>query len=369
MYKLEKTVSTQTLPEGVRDIRSTRAYKFERITATYNPRDVFTQLHKEENGGLTLVDPKHPERSAFHLAINDDLSIVRKLVCDMFTHENNRETEDGCLCALAESLVVRQIQPCTVRRIGKHANQTVNFGLVAGGRRAAARSLIVAASRLAHSDKDIYGSGKLFHNHYNWSVQHKLPKAANQFLDMLADMKPFKAEIEATQVDCSALEAFDLAVRENKQRKPFNPIEDGKIYTDYLKMIDPRSKEGKKFNLKSLATYLGEEYQHVRGRHALYNYYPEEKRQKVTDKKINLTHAVQEALASKSGKSSPDGDGSKLGIRKNLLSRLKVEALFDDSRDEPAALMVLSKVMQVEFEQAIEDSDERLSQRGLSSKY
>lgn len=359
----EETLSTQTLPEGVREVRSTRAYSFERISTTYNPRDVFTELHKEENGGLTLVDPKNPERSALHLATSDNLGDdTYKFVSDMFKLENDRETEDGCLCALAESLVVRQIQPCTVRRIGKHANQTVNFGLVAGGRRAAARALIVAISRLVHAKLPNLEDGTPVPSF----GPEQFPKAARRLVTTIQSMKPFKAEIEATQVDCSALDAFDLAVRENKQRKPFNPIEDGKIYTDYLKMIDPRTitdecKEGKKFNLKSLATYLGEEYQHVRGRHALYNFYPEEKRQKVVDKRTNLTHAVQEALAAKSGNTNgPDGDGTKAGTRKNLLSRLKVEALFDEHRDMPEALMILSRVMQIDFDQAVQESDERL---------
>lgn len=355
-------MATQTLPQGVREVRSTRAYTFDRIATTYNPRNVFTELHKEENGGLTLVDPKHPERSAFHLATSENLGDdTYKFVCDMFKMENDREAEDGCLCSLADSLVVRQIQPCTVRRIGKHANQTVNFGLVAGGRRAAARALIVAISRLVHAKFPNQDDGSPVPSF----GPEQFPKAARRLVEKIQNMKPFKAEIEATQVDCSALEAFDLAVRENKQRKSFNPIEDGKIYTEYLGMIDPRTikdgSSGKKFNLKSLATYLDEEYQHVRGRHALYNFYPPEKRQKVIDKVTNLTHAVQEALANKSGSASgPKGDGTKAGTRKNLLSRLKVEALFDEHRDEPAALMILSKVMQIDFDQAIEDSDERL---------
>lgn len=364
---LEKPVSTQTLPEGVREVRSTRAYAFERITTTYNPRDVFTALHKEENGGLTLVDPKHPERSALHLATDDIRhgNGPHKLVCLMFEHENDREGDDGCLCSLAESLAVRQIQPCTVRRIGKHANHTVNFGLVAGGRRMAARALLVAISRLVHAKFPDNEDGTPVPSY----GPDQFPKAACRLVETIQKMKPFKAEIEATQVECSALDAFDLAVRENKNRKPFNPVEDGKIYTDYLAMIDPRTitdecKEGKKFNLKSLATYLGEEYQHVRGRHALYSHYPEEKRQRVIDKKINLTHAIQEALATKSGSDNgPDGNGNKAKTRKNLLSRQRVETLFDDHREEPAALMVLSQVMQVEFDQAITDSDERLKTR------
>jgi hypothetical protein len=337
-------LTTSTLPKGVRAIR---AYAFECITTTYNPRAVFTALHKEENGGLTLVDPKRPDHSAFHLATNKDLSKTMRFVTAMFAHENDREGEDGCLCALAESLVVRQIQPCTVRRIGSHGGD-VNFGLIAGGRRSAARALIVAVSRLVHDERFLL----------------EFPKAADHLVTAISKAKPFKAEIESTHVDCSALDAFDLAVRENKQRKPFNPIEDGSIYANYLEMIDPRTItadcKGKTFSLKSLATYLGEEYQHVRGRHALYVYCPEEKRQKVIDKKLNLTHAIQAALAVKSGKSRADGDGVKTGTRKNCLSRLKVQSLFDEHRDEPAALMVLSKVMQIDFDQAIEDSNKRM---------
>tara|TARA_Y100000034_G_scaffold6762_1_gene7434 strand:- start:1441 stop:2520 length:1080 start_codon:yes stop_codon:yes gene_type:complete len=355
---------TSTLPDGVRDVRRTRAYAFGRITTTYNPRDVFTKLQLEENGGLTLVDPKSPEKSALHIVLSDELGdVVYKFVCDMFAHENDRETDDGCLCALAESLVVRQIQPCTVRRIGGHAGQPPNYGLVAGGRRLAARALLVAISRLVNA--------KFPDNEDGTPVPSfgpdQFPKAARPLVELVAKHGPLADEIEATLVECTVLEAFDLAVRENKQRKPFNPVEDGKIYTDYLQMIDPATiteecPEGKKFNIKSLAKHLGEEYQHVRGRHALYNFYPADKHQKVVDKRINLTHAITEALALKRG-GAVEGDGVKSKTRKNMLSRPKVEAMFDDHRDEPAALMVLSQVLQLEFDQAIEASDERIKDR------
>lgn len=339
------TTAQATLTPGVRDGQSTRIYEFDRITTTYNPRNVFTQLNKEENGGLELVNTKNPEKSCLHIVQSDDMDVVHQFVCDMFEHENDRETEDSCLCGLAESLAHRQIQPCTVRRASKQGDR-VNFGLVAGGRRLVARALLVAVSRLLESGK-------------------KFPKAANHLVDLVRANKPFKAEIEAIQVNCTALEAYDLAVRENKQRKPFNPIEDGKIYADYLKMIDPgtvneKNPEGKKFNLKTLAKYLGEEYQHVRGRHALYKYYPPEKHQKVVEKKVNLTHAIQQALAKKSGKSGPEGDGAKTKKRRNLMPRPEVEQLFDGHRDEPAAMMVLSKVLMLDFDEAIKESDLRL---------
>jgi len=334
--------SAATTVEGVRNVRPTNAYSFSCVTVAYNPRSVFTRLNSEKLGGLTLIDPQHPENSVLHIVTSGDQEALNKFVEDMYEHENNREDDNTSLCALAESLVVKQIQPCAVRKVSSK-NGVHNFGLIAGGRRVTARALIYAVSELMKMGQTKFPSG----------AKHLVEE-----IDAL-NVKP-KPEFEANNISCSAVEAFDYAVRENKNRKDFNPIEDGRIYTEYLTMVNPENKNGKKFNLKSLASYLGEEYQHVRGRWILYNYYPEEMHQKVIDKRVNLTSAIQTAIEIKNKGKGDTSTDTKTRKRKNMLTRKQVEALFDENRGTESTEVILAKVMNLTHKQALKASDKRI---------
>lgn len=347
----------------MRTARETRAVGFGKITYTYNPRNVLQTLRYEEYGSLVLVDNKHPERSVLHIVRNNDLSVVHKFCVDMYLHEMNREKPDECPVNLSESLQHVQIEPVVIRRMGGHAGDGGTYGLIAGGRRTLSMALLYAMSRLAHAGYDP-ATGAVVGSTVNFPAS--IRKYANIFLAKLAvEKKARLPEIEAHISDKTAREAFDMAVRENKSRKAFTAIEDAEIYARYLEQENPETKE--KFNLRTLAQYLGEDYQYLRSRHAL-NLLEDKEKRALSDNPKRLTYFIQLALARKSGSSEPKGrHADKPGKRSNGLTVKEMRELFDETpRNEVKRLQAICDCMGVKFHVAIEESDDRKAAQAKS---
>ena len=328
--------------------RDTRSIGFGRITHTDNPRTVLQQLNKEENGSLQLVNTRDTDRSILHIVRHPDLNVVHNFLVKFYQLEMNRENPDECPINLAESLSLRQIQPVAVRRIGGHSGEEANYSLIAGGRRTLSTSFLYAMSRVAHSGQE-------------WVFPPDIRKFATSFLEKLAQEKKVREPaIECQIQDVNATQAFDLAVRENKSRKAFTALEDAEIYETYLNMKDPKT--GEKFNLRTLAQYLGEDYQHLRGRHAL-SLLTDREKESLSNNPKRLTHFIAVALARKTGSKEPEkADNGKK--RHNACTMAEMQKLFDESRRNDDRMEAIADCMKMDISDAIEASDDRLRAAG-----
>jgi len=333
--------------DTMRAARETRAIGFGRITNTDNPRNILTVLRFEEHGGLKLVDTRKPERSVLHIVRSNDLEPVINFCVNMYVHEMIVDNPDHCPIVLAESLFVEQIEPVLVRRIGGHGGEKSNYSLIAGGRRTLSMALLYAMSRIAKA-----GIGA---DRFPAAVR----KPAARLLLKLHGRDPVEPEIEGQISKANAREAYDLAVRENKTRKDFTDLEDAEIYENYLSQKNPET--GEKFNLRSLAIYLGIDYQHLRGRHAL-NFLEDNEKEALARNPKRLTHYVQVALARKSGNPLPRGRSEeKVGKRTNALTAKEMQALFDATdRENIERMQAIADCMNIDFCDAIEASDDRI---------
>lgn len=300
--------------------------------------------------GYKLVDSKDVEHSLLHMALSDDIEVVRQFVNLIETHEAEpkaEEKKDGTLdkslfldtktiMGLARSLSHRQIQAVEVRRVGNSGN----YALVFGQRRLCSKLYNHAKSRVNVADG--------------------------------VDTTIVPAVIKSTENKMTATEAYEDAIHENFGRKDFTPLQEGSIYNDMLGKINPET--GKKWNIRQIAKYFGEQYMHVRSRAALW----QPRREPVTDDKGNLVRrgsglTNEDRIALESGKKtltwavhrslgeahySETGDRQK--TRRKTLAVKDIQTLFDETPEKnETRRTALAECMCLTLAKATKESEKR----------
>lgn len=220
------TAATENKPQTYCSIE---AVPLARIIGNENPRQEPANLAAL---GYELIKPNDIDHSLLYMALSNDIEQVKRFVELMEQHEGQADVEaeedsgEQSIVGLASSLAVIQLQPVVVRKVGNSGNCMLIFGQ----RRVAAIAYLHAKSRL---------EGKRIH----------------------------PAVILATETKVKDDAAFDLAVRENFDRKDFTPLQEGAVYYAYTKRINKET--GKPWTLRDVARHLGHNYNTVRSRHAL----------------------------------------------------------------------------------------------------
>jgi len=337
------------------------------ITKNLNPRQEPANLAAI---GYSLLDESDKEHSLFHMAMSDDIEQQRSVVELFEEHENEelygeespkadlsdvdvKEGKSGprlSICSLASSInEVGQLEDSAVSRGGKRADGGFNYTLIFGQRRVAAIVYAVAANAVAKASKE------------------ELP---------FPNIKPV---VKAKEMKVTEDEAFDLAVRENMDRKNFDPAQEGQVYYDYTKRTNPET--GKKWNLKDVAQHVGRKYAHVRNRHALALPFKADKvdeagnvvkkgrgltaeeRELVRTGKKTLTWAIRKAL-----REDHYSDGTPQTNRDKPIPLGAMKELFDNTSDDAtdieavARRKAIAECMGKTLKQAIKESEKRIKE-------
>lgn len=349
------------------ETRQGYAIPLKSITQNLNPRQEPSNL---VSLGYSLLDESDVEHSLYHMALGDDIEKQRAVVALFEEHENEelygdespkadlsdveaKESKTGprmSICSLATSINdVGQLEDSAVKRGGKRADGGYNYTLIFGQRRVAAVIYATAANAVAKAD----------------GVELPFP-----------NIKPV---VLAKEMNVNEDQAFDLAVRENMDRKNFDPVQEGEVYFNYTKRINPET--GKKWNLKDVAQHVGRKYAHVRNRQSLALPYradkiddngnvikkgrgltPEE-RELVRSGRKTLTWAIRKSL-----REEHYSDGTPQVNRDKALPLAAMKALFDNSSDDPnnveavARRKAIAECMGKTLKQAIKESEKRIQE-------
>lgn len=260
--KPETSVETKTKPETKEKPKSIVAKaiaKFEAvkngdimsiplqlISDSVNPRNEPTNLVALGYSFRNLADLNH---SLLDMCLSDNIDTVRAVVELFEEHESNDfysdqkvksdlsdatgpDVDRQSIVALAMSISeYGQLENVTVRKSGNN-----KYTLIYGQRRVMAAAYAYAKNAVDKADK----KPATFKNVGN---------------------------INATILKVSDEEAWELAVRENFDRKNFDAIQEGQIYFKMTQRINPKT--GKKYNLREVAEKFGKQYMTVRNRRSL----------------------------------------------------------------------------------------------------
>lgn len=339
------------------------AIPLSRIVGSDNPRQEPAKL---ATLGYKLVDPKDKAHSLLHMALSEDLEVVKQLVALFEEHENDPpdyfETEEGdenlnkvsmkedgnsilrrerSIVSLARSMAVIQLQPVWVRKGG---GENPTYTLIIGQRRTAARAYSYAKSRL--------------------DVANKVKGA-----------KLLAAAIFATETKVSGDTAYEFGVRENFDRKDFTPLQQAAIFYEYTKRTHPETK--KPWTLKQVAEHFDLEYGIVRNRRALMlprvndktddkgnvtkpgKGLTDEDRQKLATGEVTLTWATRRAL----GEQHYAETGTPSTTRRKGIPLSAMEKLFDDTAESRKDRReAIAQCMGLTLAQAIKESDKRITE-------
>ncbi len=290
--------------------------------------------------GYDLVNSSTPDKSLLHMALSEDMEVVKTFVNLIETHENDPDIkeEEGKLdknlflnvktiVGLSKSMAHKQIQPVQVRKIGDSGN----YALVYGQRRLCSRLYLHAKSRI---------------------------DVANG----VEGVKIIPPVIIATESKDTAKQSYLNAIHENFGRKDFTPLQEGQIYHDMLKQINPAT--GKKWNLLQIAKAYNQNYMHVRSRAALLAKRNEAKGTGLTDEdradlasgKKTLTWAVRRSL----GETHYSETGEKQKTRRKTLSVSAIQDLFDKTPESNTERrLALAECMGLTLAKATKESIKR----------
>jgi hypothetical protein len=361
--KAERELLERAATEGkALDAGPRRIIPLALIVGTENPRHEPANLYAE---GFFLINNKEQDKSLKHMALSEDMDIVKKVVELFETHENDSpelETEAGggeikfkeegdearkeqSIVSLGRSMAAYQISPVGVRLAGK--TESAGFALVWGQRRYAARLYWHAKTRL--------------------DVHNKVKGAT-----------VFPAVIEATERVMTAEQAFDAAIAENRDRKGFTDLQWATIFSEYTQRKNPGTK--KPYTLKEVArkmfgTKKGA-YGFVRNRHALMiprteavmeedgktvktpaKGLTDEDRAKLRSGEVTLTWAIRRAL----GEQHYSSSGTPATNREKPLPLKQMMALFDaTSESNIERRKAIAECMGKALDKATAESEERI---------
>jgi len=292
------------------------------IFTSHNPRkpcaNLQAALADEGYAGKTLIQLVHT------LALGDTEQKA-EFVRLVEKYENVDSNEESCLVSLAASRAKREIQAILLRdfRSKVPTGYETRYGIVAGERR------FLAAA----------------YNH----AKHGLP-----------------AVIGAQVRKLTVVEAYDLAVAENLERRQMNDMDYARVFHGYRQETNPAT--AKNWTLKEIAAAKGLDYQFVRSREALI-YLPETDQRRIESGrvgKVGITAASKKGLALKRGRAD-DSDVGKKSERQRCLGYKQVESLFDAARtassgdEQSHYLKAFAAVLQLDLADALKQSDRRLA--------
>ena len=235
---------------------------------------------------------------------------------------------------LAEDIFLyTQLAPIEVRQHGK----TITG--IDGGRRIAAILYLHAKSKVCRADQvacELFGEG----------VPNEYP-----------------ALVQATELKATG-DDFLLAVMINLSRKQFTPLQEGRVYHEMLKKINPET--NKTYTMKEAAASLGVEYGTYRNREALWRDpdgngkgLTDNDRRKVALGEITLTAASRKAL----GEQHYSPTGTPQRTRAKALPLAEIHKLFDATPvKNEVRRQAFAECMGITLKQAAAESDKRIEE-------
>ena len=310
------------------------------IVSSDNPR---REPERICNLGYDLVNSEDTSKSLLHMALSDDMEIVKQFVDLIERYESDpdiKENENGKLdkglftniktiTGLATSLAKKQVQAVMVRKVGNSGN----FALVYGQRRTCAKLYLYARSRL-----DIFNK-----------------------VEGAVAVHPVIIAVESKG---TVEQGFDMAVQENFGRKDFTPLQEGRIYHDMLSQVNKAT--GKRWNLRQIALAFKKPYMHVRSRAVLHQKRNDETGKGLTDadrtELENGTKTLMWAVRRSLGEKHYSESGDRQKKRRKTLPVREIEALFDAT---PAKMTnrreALAECMYLTLAKATKESEKRLA--------
>ncbi len=178
--------------------------------------------------------------------------------------------------------------------------------------------------------------------------------------------------VRAVVKEMTVQQAYWMGVEENLIREDMTELEKGEIFHKYAEeyTLGEVEEDGKQRHVKreegqpplpmtEVAAHFHVPYHYARGRAALVNLKPE-RLAAYEDGKLNLTDAIRESLGEQQEATSRP---SRRGTRQNPLTMSKIRALFDATpRTRLERLQAFAEVMQMSLENAVMESDVRLSE-------
>lgn len=359
---LNDTTSQKAVETGTAQTSSEQNYliPLTRITKNVNPRQEPANLAAI---GYSLLNDEDQEHSLMHMVFSSDIEMVRAAVELFEVHEGIDEESTPkadlsdvtpkeirgvrqSVCALADDININgQLESAAVSYIdGK------NYTLVFGQRRVAAILYAHACNLVALADGD------------------EQP---------FANIGPVVSAKVVNADDDDAL--YFLAASENLQRKNFDEIQEGAVFYELTKRVNPET--GKKWNLRQIAEHYGLNYGHVRNRHALACPYKADKVDEegnITKKGKGLTDEEREMIRSgrktttwgvrKSLREEHYSDGAPRKNRDRAIPLSKMYELFDatsDDANDPVAVArrtAIAECMNKTLSQATKESKKRIKQ-------
>lgn len=338
------------------------------ITKSENPRQEPSKLASQ---GYFLINDEDKTKSLLDMCLAEDQETLQAVVGLFEEHEGEDVFDDEedskephadlsgikhkegptkySIVSLARSLQQHQVSPVSVRRGGQRKDGGYNYTLIFGQRRTAAVAYAYAKSKL-----------------------DKLEGNKN------SQFKNFQPVIQAVEIKCSEEEAFELAVAENMNRKDFTPVQEGMIYSAFLKRQNPET--GKKWNLKDVTKHLypqepRSKYGHVRNRYALVMPYKAdevddkgnlvkagrgltaEERAGLENGEKTLTWAIRRALREE----HYSDEGTPQKNRRKALPLKQIEELFDNTAESNVERRkALAECMSATLKQATKESEKRI---------
>lgn len=349
-----------------------------------NPRHEPEHLH--ELGYTLFGDPKIAEPnldekekqyvSLSHMAMSEDMVAVQKYVDLIEEHEgpvmrllnphgkpvfqgsetqckaklkdqtdksgwkiDNHPSAPQSIVELAQDLYLyTQLDPIEVRHNGTKTS------MIDGGRRVAAILYLHAKSRVCRANKaeaEIFGEG--------------VPKE-------------YPAVVQATDLKAAG-DDFLLACKINLSRKQFTPLQEGRVYHDMLKKLNPTT--GKNYTMKEAAADLGVEYGTFRNREALWREpeftengertkgLTEPERRKVALGEMTTTAASRKAL----GERHFSQTGQPAHNRNRGLPLSEMQRLFDETAEaNKERRQAIADCMGMTLRDAIKESERRVEE-------
>lgn len=308
------------------------------IVSSDNPR---REPERICNLGYDLVNSTDTSKSLLHMALSEDMEVVKEFVGLIEKYESDpeiKEHEDGKLdkglftnvktiTGLATSMAKKQVQAVMVRQVGNSGN----YALVYGQRRTCSKLYLHAKSRL-----DIFNK-----------------------VEGATLVPPIIIAVESKG---TVEQGFDMAVQENFGRKDFTPLQEGRIYHDMLKQVNKAT--GKKWNLSQIAAAFKKPYMHIRSRAALLQNRNEETGKGLTDEDRteleNGTKTLMWAVRRSLGEKHYSETGDRQKKRRKTLSVKEIEALFDATHaNNVNRREALAECMGLTLAKAVKESEKR----------
>jgi hypothetical protein len=203
--------------------------------------------------------------------------------------------------------------------------------------------------------------------------------------------KPFPAVIQATDLDCDEGDLFVVSAKINLARKGFTELQEGRVYHEMLKRINPatlkggdlfekKNPNGRVYTKKEAAAELRVHYSTFRNREALWHPYravqkdgkgnvvrrsglTDDERRQIQQGKLLPTYASRLSLGESTVNVSRNG-GQRITQKQRTLTMREMEALFDATPStNTERRQAIAECMNKNYKVALNESSARMDEQ------